>query len=124
MIYLKATDQETFNAALKTTGWSWDTEYRVETDEEGNETFTEEVIKEAGMTAYSHTHSLDVIGIIHAPTGETETRTHEDGTEFEVPVMVALDGYHANLLLHGEELPEALADMVIEAPNSPVRRFA
>ena len=124
MIYLKATDQETFNAALKTTGWSWDTEYRVETDEEGNETFTEEVIKEAGMTAYSHTHSLDVIGIIHAPTGETETRTHEDGTEFEVPVMVALDGYHANLLLHGEELPEALVDMVIEAPNSPVRRFA
>jgi hypothetical protein len=124
MIYLKATDQETFNAALKTTGWSWDTEYRVETDEEGNETFTEEVIKEAGMTAYSHTHSLDVIGIIHAPTGETETRTHEDGTEFEVPVMMSLDGYHANLLLHGEELPEALADMVIEAPNSPVRRFA
>ena len=124
MIYLKATDQETFNAALKTTGWSLDTEYRVETDEEGNETFTEEVIKEAGMTAYSHTHSLDVIGIIHAPTGETETRTHEDGTEFEVPVMMSLDGYHANLLLHGEELPEALADMVIEAPNSPVRRFA
>ena len=124
MIYLKATDEAAFTTALKAAGWAWDTEYRVETDEEGNETFTEEVIKEAGMTAYSHTHSLDVIGIIHAPTGETETRTHEDGTEFEVPVMMSLDGYHANLLLHGEELPEALVDMVIEAPNSPVRRFA
>ena len=124
MIYLKATDQETFNAALKTAGWSWDTEYRVETDEEGNETITEDVVKEAGIATYTHSHSLDIIGIIHVPTEETTTVTHKDGTEFEVPVMVALDGYHANLLLHGEELPEALADMVIEAPNSPVRRFA
>jgi hypothetical protein len=38
--------------------------------------------------------------------------------------MEAVDGWHANLLLHGEELPAALADMVIEAPANPVRRFA
>ena len=70
MIYLKATDEATLTAALKTAGWAWDTEYQL--DEDSN-------------------------------------RVQADG---------------ANLLLHGEELPAALADMVIEAPANPVRRFA
>jgi hypothetical protein len=74
MIYLKADDEATFTAALKTAGWAWDTEYRVEVDlETEEETVTEDVIREAGMEAYSATHSLDIIGVIHAETGETIT---------------------------------------------------
>ena len=30
MIYLKADNEATFTTALKTAGWAWDTEYRVE----------------------------------------------------------------------------------------------
>jgi hypothetical protein len=126
MIYLKADDEATFTAALKTAGWAWDTEYRVEVDlETEEETVTEDVVREAGMEAYSATHSLDIIGVIHAETGETITvEATDDMPEHTYPEMAAIDGYHANLLLHGEELPEAFADMVIEAPSNPVRRFA
>ena len=31
MIYLKADDEATFTAALKTAGWAWDTEYQLGT---------------------------------------------------------------------------------------------
>jgi hypothetical protein len=125
MIYLKADDEATFTAALKTAGWAWDTEYRVEVDEEGNETVTEDVIREAGMEAYSHTHSLDIIGVIHVETGETITvEATDDMGEHTYPETAPIDGWHANLLLHGEELPGALSGFVIETPTAPVRRFA
>ena len=125
MIYLKADNEATFTAALKTAGWAWDTEYRVEADEEGNEVVTEDVVREAGIEAYSATHSLDIIGVIHAETGETITveATHEM-EEHTYPETAPIDGWHANLLLHGEELPDALSGFVIEAPTVPVRRFA
>ena len=125
MIYLKADDEATFTAALKTAGWAWDTEYRVETDEDGNETVTEDVVREAGMEAYSATHSLDIIGVIHTETGETITvEATDDMEEHTYPETAPIAGWHANLLLHGEELPDALSGFVIEAPTAPVRRFA
>ena len=125
MIYLKATDEATFSAALITAGWAWDTEYRVETDEDGNETVTEDVVREAGVEAYSATHSLDIIGVIHAETGETITvEATDDMEEHTYPETAPIDGWHANLLLHGEELPSELSGFVIEAPTAPVRRFA
>ena len=125
MIYLKADDEETFTAALKTAGWAWDTEYHVETDEDGNETVTEHVIQEAGIEEYNATHSLDIIGVIHAETGETITvEATDDMEEHTYPETAPIDGWHANLLLHGEELPDALSGFVIEAPTAPVRRFA
>jgi hypothetical protein len=125
MIYLKAEDEATFTAALKTAGWAWDTEYRVEVDIDGNETVTEDVIREAGMEAYSATHSLDIIGAIHAETGETITvEATDDMEEHTYPETAPIAGWHSNLLLHGEELPDALSGFVIEAPTAPVRRFA
>ena len=124
-IHLKATDEATFNQALIDAGWAWETEYRVEVDEEGNETVTEDVIREAGVEHYTATHSLDVIGTIHMPTGNMLTsEADEDGNTFEYPEMAPIDGWHANLLLHGEDMPEALADFVIEAPSTPIRKFA
>lgn len=125
MIYLKADGEATFTTALKTAGWAWDTEYRVETDEDGNETVTEDVVREAGIEAYSATHSLDIIGVIHAETGETITvEATDDMEEHTYPVPAPIDGWHANLLLHGEEMPSELEPFVIEEPNAPDRRFA
>ena len=126
MIYLKADDEATFTAALKTAGWAWDTEYQL--DEDGNRVQVESedvVLREAGVEAYSATHSLDTIGVIHAETGETITvEATDDMPEHTYPETAPIDGWHANLLLHGEELPDALSGLAIEAPTAPVRRFA
>jgi hypothetical protein len=126
MIYLKADDEATFTAALKTAGWAWDTEYQL--DEDGNRVQVESedvVLREAGIEAYSHTHSLDIIGVIHVETGETITvEATDDMEEHTYPETAPIDGWHANLLLHGEELPDALSGLAIEAPTAPVRRFA
>jgi hypothetical protein len=126
MIYLKADDEATFTAALKTAGWAWDTEYQL--DEDGNRVQVESgdvVLREAGVEAYSATHSLDIIGVIHAETGETITvEATDDMPEHTYPETAPIDGWHANLLLHGEELPDALSGFAIEAPTVPVRRFA
>src|SRR6056300_1357024 len=114
-IHLKAADEATFMQALKDCEWAWDTEYRVEVDEEGNETVTEDVLKEAGIATYTATHSLDIIGVIHKETGNTLTSDpDENGDTFEYPETAPIDGWHANLLLHGEAMPEALAGFVIE----------
>jgi len=126
MIYLKADDEATFNAALVACGWKWDTEYAIETDEgTGEETVTDTVVREAGVSDYTRTHSLDIIGQIHVETGETITvEATDDMAEHTYPETAPIDGWHANLLLHGEELPDALSGLVIEAPTAPVRRFA
>ena len=127
MIYLKADDEATFNAALTACGWKTETTYAV--DEDGNEVLdevNERIIENVGgIDAYSATHSLDIIGVIHAETGETITvEATDDMEEHTYPETAPIDGWHANLLLHGEELPDALSGFVIEAPTAPVRRFA
>ena len=126
MIYLKADDEATFTAALKTAGWAWDVEY--ELDEDGNRVQVDgedHIVKREGTESYSATHSLDIIGVIHSETGETITvEATDDREEFTYPETAPIDGWHANLLLHGEELPDALSGFVIEAPTAPVRRFA
>ena len=126
MIYLKADDEATFTTALRTAGWAWDTEYQL--DEDGNRVQVESgdvVLREAGVEAYSATHSLDIIGVIHAETGETITiEATDDMPEYTYPETAPIDGWHANLLLHGEELPDALSGLVIDAPTAPVRQFA
>lgn len=125
MIYLRADDEATFTAALKTAGWAWDTVYQL--DEDGNRVQFEEedvILKQEGIDAFTTTRSLDIIGIINLPTGETVTIADPEGVDYEYPEYAPIDGWHANLLLHGEELPASLADMVIEEPSAPVRRFA
>ena len=125
MIYLKADDEAIFMTALKTANWAWDTEYQL--DEDGNRVQVEDedvVLKEAGIDAYTATHSLDIIGVIHLETGNVIEVEGPDGEQHEVPETAPIDGWHANLLLHGEELPDALSGFVIEAPTAPVRRFA
>jgi hypothetical protein len=127
MIYLKADDQETFEAALSACSWKTETTYAV--DEDGNEIVDdqgERIIENVGgIDAYNHSHSLDIIGTISVETGETITvEATEDEPEYTYPETAPIDGWHANLLLHGEEMPSELEPLVIEAPTAPVRRFA
>ena len=61
--------------------------------------------------------NIDIIGTIYNPTGEIIT--NEDG--FEVPVMVALDGYHVNVR-HKEQAPEL--DAYAVTPTNPRRIWA
>ncbi len=126
MIYLKADDEATFNAALVACGWKWDTEYAIETDEgTGEETVTDTVVRESGVSDYTRTHSLDIIGQIHVETGEMiEVPESDEQGAHEYPETAPIDGWHANLLLHGEEMPSELEPFVIEEPTVPVRRFA
>tara|TARA_R110000772_G_scaffold69073_2_gene152825 strand:- start:989 stop:1327 length:339 start_codon:yes stop_codon:yes gene_type:complete len=58
--------------------------------------------------------NIDIIGTIYNPTGEATT--NEDG--FEVPVMVALDGYHVNIR-HNTEASEL--DAYAVTPTNPRR---
>lgn len=120
MIYLKAADEAIFNQAVVDAGWAWENEFELNID--GSP--TDNVTKEAGAEYYTSTHSLDVIGVIHVESGAMLTGEGADGETFEYPEMAPIDGWHANLLLHGEELPAALEPFVIEAPSNPHRKFA
>jgi len=124
-IYLKAADEATFIQALKEFKWAWDTEYYTEVDNQGNEIVTDNIKREAGINAYTATHSLDVVGTIYIETGNTLTsEPDENGNTFEYPETAPIDGYHANLLLHGEDMPEELTVFAIDSPATPYRKFA
>lgn len=125
MIYLKADNEATFKEALLAIGWAWNAEYQL--DEDGNRVQFEGedvVLRSAAIDAFTSTHSLDIIGIINLPTGETVTIADPEGVDHEYPEYAPIDGWHANLLLHGEEMPSELEPFVIEEPSAPVRRFA
>lgn len=63
--------------------------------------------------------ALDIIGIIHKPTGIMLTT--EDGLQY--PEMIPIDGYHANLKADLIEEQEALLPL-IPAPTTPYRVWA
>jgi len=74
-------------------------------DEEGNPTFDEEgspITEDVGdpyMVPNSVCHSIDVVGTIYEPTGNTLTAP--DGTEY--PETAAVPGWHVNLRILGED---------------------
>ncbi len=92
-LYLKFTDEAAATAVLYTqepTAW----------DEEGNVTATRQ--------AYAN---ISTIGIIYKPTGETDAEGN--------PVMAALDGWHVNVRVVGED-PTPLEQYAV-TPTLPVR---
>lgn len=94
-LYLKFTDEAAATAVLYTqepTAW----------DEEGNVTATEP------RQAYAN---ISTIGIIYKPTGETDAEGN--------PVMAALDGWHVNVRVVGED-PTPLEQYAV-TPTLPVR---
>ena len=74
-------------------------------DEEGNVTATEP------RQAYAN---ISTIGIIYKPTGETDAEGN--------PVMAALDGWHVNVRVVGEDATALEAFAV--TPTLPVRVWA
>jgi len=59
--------------------------------------------------------ALDMIGTIHAPTGQT--LTDEEGNPY--PEMAPLPGFHANL-----KAPEGIEGLpAIEPPSTPYRKW-
>ena len=94
-LYLKFTDEAAATAVLYTqepTAW----------DEEGNVTATEP------RQTYAN---ISTIGIIYKPTGETDAEGN--------PVMAALDGWHVNVRVVGED-PTPLEQYAV-TPTLPVR---
>jgi hypothetical protein len=91
----------------------------VETDEEGNEN----VVLDCDLHLVSHTadYAIDVVGVIHKPTGTM--LTDDEGREY--PEMAALDGWHVNIRLIGDNKRadvEALAAYFVDPePTTPSR---
>ena len=110
ILYLKAPDRASLEAALENAG-----------------------ITEDGAPADPR-YLLDVIGIIHEPTGETASDA--DGAEY--PVMEPIDGFHANLAIRwpltgdpgggvqwlSAEALAALDPITMVAPSTPIRVWA
>lgn len=96
-LYLKAGSKSAMTLALKTAGFTQD--------------------PETGAL-YHPAASLDVIGAIYKPTGETMVVEGE-----EVQVMAPVPGYHVNVRTKSEALAAAL-DPQRTYPETPVRVWA
>jgi hypothetical protein len=108
--YIRAVDEAALYEALEAAGLM--TKVYSEFDEEGNGVGEFTWAKADG-------HDLDIIGVIWKATDQTTT----DADGNEVPVMEALDGYHANLRKwDGDFTEEQLAVLpTIADPNNPIR---
>ena len=93
-------------------------DYVTVVDEEGVETQTPD--GEPYLVAHSHDYAIDVVGLIHEPTGTM--LTDDEGNEY--PEMAPVDGWHINIRLVGDakrETVEALDATHGVTPNSPSR---
>ena len=101
--FLKFTDQAELEATLVATGLGT----------------IEPIFGTEDETQFVPNVTLDVIGLIHKPTGNTLTT--EDGLQY--PESLPIDGYHANLKAELTEQQEALLPL-IPAPTTPYRVWA
>ena len=77
---------------------------------------------EAYLVGHSHDHAIDVVGIMHSPTGVT--LTDEEGNEY--PEVAPEAGWHVNIRLVGDarrEEVEALDALYGVNPLTPNRVF-
>lgn len=103
--FFKFPDKETFLEAARSAGFVTTSPVY---DEDGNETGE----TEESIIAYTHTHSLDVIGII-TKGGEWD----EEGNVITPPET--LDGWHIN---YQGDLPEGWEQYAVH-PKTPVRTW-
>jgi hypothetical protein len=93
-------------------------DYVTNVDEEGVETQVAD--GDPYMVTHTHDYAIDVVGVIHEPTGVTLT----DSEGMDYPEMAAVDGWHVNIRLVGDamrETVEALDATHGVTPNSPSR---
>ena len=65
-------------------------------------------------------YSIDVVGVLHEPTGVTIT--NDEGMEY--PEMEALDGWHVNIRLASDTMRDAVEALDVShsvTPDSPKR---
>lgn len=67
-------------------------------------------------TTHHGANDIDLVGVIHKPTGETL-----DADDGPMPELAPLDGWHVNL---AGPVPHNLKPFVINPPSAPVRVFA
>lgn len=93
-------------------------DYVTNVDEEGVKTQTAD--GDPYLVAHSHDYAIDVVGVLHEPTGNT--LTDDEGDEY--PEMAPMAGWHVNMRLVGDamrETVEALDETHGVTPNSPAR---
>jgi hypothetical protein len=77
---------------------------------------------DAYLVTHTHDYSIDLVGTIYEPTGNT--LTDDEGNEY--PETAPVDGWHVNVRLVGDamrETVEALDALYGVVPNSPSRIF-
>ena len=128
VFYIKLASEADMPTAF---AWAYKQDSHKEVDEEGTETVV--LDGDHYLVAYTRDYSIDVIGVMHEPTGTM--LTDADGNEY--PEMAAIDGWHVNVKINraipnkDAEDPEAVDTLrdIIEAldasngvtPNSPSR---
>ena len=93
-------------------------DYVTNVDDEGVETQVAD--GDPYMVTHTHDYAIDVVGVIHEPTGVTLT----DSEGMDYPEMAAVDGWHVNIRVVGDamrETVEALDATYGVTPNSPSR---
>lgn len=76
-------------------------------------------LAETHQEVFTPSVTLDVIGIIHKPTGKMLTTN--DGMKY--PEMMAIDGYHANMITDLTVEQEAALPLIAK-PATPYRVWA
>jgi hypothetical protein len=97
-----------------------DTQITVD-DETGEETVTN--VGEPYLVQNTHDYAMDIVGVIHKPTGNM--LTDDEGNEY--PEMAPLDGWHINIRLMGDAVREAVEAVDAQygvVPKMPSRVWA
>ena len=113
--YLKLTSEAEMPAVLSA---FYTQDYVTNVDDEGVETQVAD--GDPYMVTHTHDYAIDVVGVIHEPTGVTLT----DSEGMDYPEMAAVDGWHVNIRLVGDamrDVVEALDGAYGVTPNSPSR---
>jgi len=113
--YIKSTDEATLWTALESAGLAYK---QYDRTDPLNIPSGEKDWVPSGAFTWLAKCQLDIIGTIQKPTGQT---TEVDG--FIVPVMEAIEGFHANLLGQLSQEQQSLLPL-IDAPATPVRVWA
>ena len=93
-------------------------DYVTTVDDEGVETQTPD--GDPYMVTHTHDYAIDVVGLIHKPTGVTLT----DSEGMDYPEMAAVDGWHVNIRLVSDamrDVVEALDGAYGVTPVTPQR---
>ena len=120
--YLKATDEQSLWEALEAASLA---EKHYDPEDENNQRpvdlATDADWSPSGAYEWRKiVPMLDIIGVIHKPTGEV--LTNEDGLEYNE--MAAVEGYHANY--RGSLSPDqkAVLPILAKPPKNPHRKWA